>query len=154
MDNQPNDMLAQFQESGVIISDDKKENDTKVSVLIDAKMVHLKAIDKKNRFDRIIPIRQVASCEVHHKSNNALRWFLRIAMPILLIICVSNDWTGGTVISVFLFIASFFIPDNFHVEITASNGKPIKCKFEAKNKNDDVNDRFVSIVRKLICEVQ
>ena len=148
-ENQSTILESTFQETGVIISDNKKENKTKVSVTIDSKMVHLKEVGNKSRFDRIIPLRQVASCEVHRKSNTRLKWALRIIGAILCFIAPPV----GLIIGALLIVISFFIFDDFHVEIAASNGVPIRCKFEAKNKNDDVNDRFVSIVRKLICEI-
>ena len=149
MENQTTVLESTFQETGVIISDNKKEDKTKVSVTIDSKMVHLKEVGNKSRFDRMIPLRQVASCEVHRKSNTGLKWVLRIIGAILCFIALPI----GLIIGAILIVISFFIFDDFYVEIAASNGVPIRCKFEAKNKNDDVNDRFVSIVRKLICEI-
>ncbi len=79
-----------------------------------------------------------------------LKWALRIIGAIL---CIIHSPVSLIIIGALLIVISFFIFDDFYVEIAASNGVPIRCKFEAKNKNDDVNDRFVSIVRKLICEI-
>lgn len=157
MENQATELVAKFQETGVIISDNKSEDSIKVTVTIDSKMVHLREKDHKSRFDRIIPLRQVASCEVRRKSNTKLKWILRIIGIIMVFAGIGSHPNPSWVIAAIgaiLFIISFFIHDDFYVEIAASNGVPIRCKFEAKSKDDDINERFVSIVRQLICEIQ
>lgn len=153
MENQATELVTKFEEAGVIISDNKQEDNAKVTVTIDSKMVHLKEKAQKSRFDRIIPLRQVASCEVRRKSNTKLKWILRIIGIIMILVGIDSGW-GVSAVGIILFIISFFIHDDFYVEIAASNGVPIRCKFEAKNKDDDVNERFVAIVRQLICDIQ